>query len=311
MVLVERATITALLLSATVSGASFHQWQDARLRKQFQRHGMHSYRATLDGGQLHYWAGGKPGGRPVMLVHGFGADAMWGWAPQLPLTRDWFLLAPDLLWFGKSHTDATDFSSQHQAETLVQLLDHLAIPEVDLVGISYGGFVALELAHAHGDRVRRVVLVDSPGHTFTLEDYQDLLARNNIDSVSDLVVPTTPSGVQQLVRLAYHRPPPLPLWVARDLYRNMFSSWKEQKVRLLDDLLARAATLDPDDYQLDHELMLLWGQHDVLFPPSLAWRLAHALGPRARVSIIPKANHAPNLERPTAFNRRLRAFLDG
>jgi pimeloyl-ACP methyl ester carboxylesterase len=308
--LFERATITGLLLSATVAGASFHKWQQARLRRLYRRHNLHAYQASLDGGSLHYWAGGKPGGKPVLLIHGFGADAMWGWATQVPLAKKWFLLAPDLLWFGKSHTDIRDYSSVHQAETLVQLLDHLAIDKVDAVGISYGGFVALEMANGWPDRLGKVVLVDSPGHTFTLDDYQDLLDRNDIDSVSDLVVPGDPTGVRRLIQLAFHRPPPIPMWVARDIYQNMFSTWKEQKVRLLDDLLQRAATIDPDDYALQHDLMLLWGEHDVLFPPHLAWRLANQLGPRARVSILPKANHAPNLERPMMFNQRLSAFLD-
>ena len=307
----ERLTLTTFLLSTALAGCSFYQFQLGRLESRFRGAGLHAYQASLPNGEVHYWAGGRPDGKPLLLIHGFGADALWGWVEQTALARDHFLIVPDLLWFGRSRGAAQDYSTLYQAEALRQLLDHLAVEQVDVVGISYGGFVALELANGWAERVDRIVLVDSPGHTYTLDDYHAMLERQRLDSVSQLVVPPEASGVQRLVRLAYYRPPPVPLFVARDIFAHMYTTCTEEKVRLLDHLLARAGTVQPDLYNVPQRALILWGEQDELFPASLAWRLAKALGPEASVRLIPKANHAPNLERASRFNREILAFLDG
>lgn len=308
-VFVERAILNGLMTTATVAGTSFYEMQERRMRQAFEAYGLHPYRARLGDAEVHYWAGGNPQGRPLLLVHGFGADAMWGWVGQLALAKSRFLIVPDLLWFGASHGRTDDFSSTYQGEVLARLLDHLALHPVDVAGISYGGFVALELAVAVPERVRRLVLIDSPGPTYTLDDYQAMLVRQRIGSVSELIVPAEPAGVRRLVALAYHRPPPVPMFVARDIFRHMFRQWAEEKVRLLDDLIGRAGTVGVADYQTDHETLVLWGEHDELFPLDLAHRLSDALGARSHVRVLPRTNHAPNLERPFLFNRELLSFV--
>lgn len=305
----ERLALTTFLLSTALAGCSFYQLQQGRLESRFRGAGLHAYQASVPNGALHYWAGGRPDGKPLLLIHGFGADALWGWIEQTELARDHFLIVPDLLWFGRSRGAAQDFSTVYQAEALRQLLDHLAIAQADIAGISYGGFVALELANAWPDRVDRIVLVDSPGHTYTLDDYHAMLERQRLDSVSQLVVPPEARGVQRLVRLAYYRPPPVPMFVARDIFAHMFSTCAAEKVRLLDHLLARAGEAHADLYRIAHRTMILWGEQDELFPAPLAQRLAAAIGPSAHVRLIPRANHAPNLERPERFNREILSFL--
>lgn len=309
--LTERLTLNALMLSAVAGGWSFHRVFLQRMQAMFRRAGLGEYTARLEHGVVHYHAGGEGQRRPLLLIHGFGGDAMWGWYGQTGLARDHFLVIPDLLWFGGSHGRRDDWSTTYQAATLVELLDHLAIDRADVVGISYGGFVALELAHGWGDRVGRLLLMDSPGHTYTLDDYHEMLERKDLDSVAELVVPDGPAGVPELLSLAYHRPPPVPGFVARDIYTNMFLSHRDEKVRLLDDLLARADEYGADDFHIPQRTRILWGEKDDLFPPHLAWRLAAALGDQADVRIIPRAAHAPPLERPLRVNREIRSFLHG
>jgi pimeloyl-ACP methyl ester carboxylesterase len=48
---------------------------------------------------------------------------------------------------------------------------------VQLVGLSYGGFVALELARRMPEKIARLVIMASPGMAYTPDDQQDLLAR--------------------------------------------------------------------------------------------------------------------------------------
>ncbi|MCB9663300.1 MAG: alpha/beta fold hydrolase [Alphaproteobacteria bacterium] len=305
----ERIALTSLVLSSTLAGWSAFAVQRARLQRRFHAAGLRSYQATLENGQVHYWAGGHDTGRPLLLVHGFGGDALFGWGEQASLARDRFVILPDLLWFGESHSHVEDFTPAFQAETMRQLLDHLAIEKADVVGISYGGFVAGELAARHPARVGKLGMVDSPGHAYTLDDYHAALDRLGIDSIAELVVPDSPDGVRRLLKLAYHRPPPVPAFVARDVFAHMFVRWRREKIRLLDHLLDLAVDLDEGRYQLDHPAIVMWGSGDELFPVSLAYRLAHKLQGPTEVCVLPDANHAPNMERSLMFNARLAAFL--
>lgn len=307
--LTERLTLTANALASAVAGISAYRIQEARLQRRFHQAGLRAYRATLDHGQIKYWAGGRDTGRPLLLIHGFGGDALFGWGEQYKLAQKRFLVAPDLLWFGESHSHKQDFSPAYQAETVLELIDHLALEQPDVVGISYGGFVAGELARMAPERVHRLVMVDSPGHVFTLDDYHHMLDRYGVDSVAEIVVPDDPSGIQRLMDLAYERPPYVPAFAARDVYAQAFTRWQREKVRLLDHLLIMAREVDPADYQLPHRTLVLWGEHDDLFPLSAARKLAAAL-PDGRLEILPATKHAPNMERPRLFDRLLMDFLD-
>jgi pimeloyl-ACP methyl ester carboxylesterase len=110
--------------------------------------------------------------------------------------------------------------------------------------------------------------------------------------------------------LAYHRPPPLPGFVSRDVYRNLFIRYKEEKVHLLANLWADREQYADGEWDVQHDILVVWGEKDPLFPVSVGERLVDAIGSRARFTVIPRASHAPNLEKPRLFNKHLKHFLN-
>ena len=112
------------------------------------------------------WGGAGP---TVLAVHGITATHM-AWlevAQQLP---DVTLLAPDLRGRGRSaHLPGPYGFAAHVAD-LVALLDAVGCERVVVVGHSMGGFVAVDLAARHPDRVSRLVLVDGGLPTGRPED---------------------------------------------------------------------------------------------------------------------------------------------
>ncbi len=112
----------------------------------------------VSGGLLRAGLFGKAG--PVVLVlHGITATQM-AWlevANQLPSVT---LLAPDLRGRGRSAQLPGPYGFRAHVADLVALLDATGCSRVVVVGHSMGGFVALELAARHPDRVSRLVLVD-------------------------------------------------------------------------------------------------------------------------------------------------------
>jgi 3-oxoadipate enol-lactonase len=97
-------------------------------------------------------------GPAVVLVHGFGLD-MRMWDPQAgPLAERFRVVRYDCRGFGASGPFDPGVAYTHAGD-LAALLDHLAIGDAVLVGLSFGGRVVLETALAAPARVRRLVLL--------------------------------------------------------------------------------------------------------------------------------------------------------
>jgi len=96
---------------------------------------------------------------PVLAVHGISSHRrLWSWLrTEMP---ELTLVAPDL----RGRADSLDVagpSDVHQhVSDLVATCDALGLESVHVVGMSMGGFIAVELALRHPDRVKSLVLVD-------------------------------------------------------------------------------------------------------------------------------------------------------
>ncbi|MBW1879265.1 MAG: alpha/beta fold hydrolase, partial [Deltaproteobacteria bacterium] len=299
------ALLLAVLLLA--SACSVHRFQERRLTRRFAGVGLDPHTAELAGSTVHYWKGGQGGPNPVLLLHGFGGNALFTWHAQRTLAESHVLLVPDLLWFGGSSAEVEP-SLQAQVDTFFALLDYEGAQIVDVVGISYGGLVAFQMVNEAPERFRRVVLVDTPGPTYTAADHAEMLERLGIESAAELVVPEGPEGVRRLIALAYHDPPAVPGFALKDVYRHMFADQAAEKRILIDELEGRTA--EESVWSLGHPTLLVWGEQDELFPVGVAERLVVAIGPQAELHVISDGNHAPNIEYPEEFNAVVLEFLD-
>lgn len=99
--------------------------------------------------------------RPLLLVGGIGANLEL-WEPlrrRLPRRT----LAVDLPGTGGSATPLLPLTIGDSARLLLQVLDALELEEVDVLGLSFGGTVAQDMAVRAPRRVRRLVLVSTAG----------------------------------------------------------------------------------------------------------------------------------------------------
>lgn len=101
-------------------------------------------------------------GPDVVLIHGLGASHAF-WYPRIAgeLARDHRVTAYDLRGHGRSATPSSGYGAAAMLTDLEGLLDALAIRHARLVGHSWGGLIALELALRRPGRVTALVVADS------------------------------------------------------------------------------------------------------------------------------------------------------
>jgi pimeloyl-ACP methyl ester carboxylesterase len=113
-------------------------------------------REMVDG--IATYRAGDGSGRPLVLVHGWAADAVLNWHVALPELTDWSVVAPDLP--GHGHTPARGrFSLEDSAAAVAEVCDALEISHATMVGYSMGGPVLQLLARRRPDLISGAVMV--------------------------------------------------------------------------------------------------------------------------------------------------------
>jgi 3-oxoadipate enol-lactonase len=119
---------------------------------------------TYDGRRIFYETDGT--GEPILILNGIMMSTK-SWQPFVEgLSKDNQLIRLDF--FDQGQTDKRvddDYTQWIQSELIGALLDHLNLKSVNLVGISYGGEVALLFAASHPDKVRRLVVFNATAYT--------------------------------------------------------------------------------------------------------------------------------------------------
>lgn len=109
---------------------------------------------------MYYEVHGASGaGTPLVLLHGglFDIDQQFGaLIPALRANRQ--VIAVDFQGHGRTNDIDRPFSAAAFAGDVLAVLDHLGVSEADVFGFSVGGAVALELAIAHAERVRKLIV---------------------------------------------------------------------------------------------------------------------------------------------------------
>jgi pimeloyl-ACP methyl ester carboxylesterase len=251
---------------------------------------------------------------PLLLIHGL-LGYSYSWRHNLAaLAQCAPAYAIDLPGVGFSGRSAQlDCSFGGLATTVLRALDTLQLETIDLVGTSHGGAVAMMLAAAAPERVRRLVLV-APLHPWA--QHRRWLIRLLATSVGRTIF----RGVSPLVA-------PLNGYFLRRMYgdpRKIASGTIEAysvPVRIPgthEHLLRIVRTWCADLQEVERALpritgvptLLVWGNRDLAVPISSAERLRREFR-LAELAIIHGAGHLPYEEDPAEFNRIVCGFLHG
>ena len=136
-----------------------------------------------DGVTISYDDAGAPGGKPVLLVHGFASNRDEGWK-----RTGWYaaferrgqrIIAPDMRGHGQSGKphDPASYAPDRRLADVTELLDHLGVERADVVGYSMGARLALGLAIRAPERVDNLVVGGIGQRLFTPSPQDDAMGR--------------------------------------------------------------------------------------------------------------------------------------
>lgn len=232
-----------------------------------------------------------------MLAHGF-TQTLASWAPLAGrLRRRWQLVRVDLPGHGGSGALRADLPAA------AVLLGEAGGPAA-YAGYSLGGRVCLRLALDRPDLVRALVLIGaSPG----IEDAADRAARRAADEA--LARDLERDGVAAF----------LDRWLAGPLFATLPAEAAGRDERLANTPEGLASALRRLGTGVQEPL---WDRLATVAPPTLlvagaldakfaaiAGEMAAAIGPAARVVLVPGAGHAVHLERPAELAALVGEFL--
>jgi len=235
-------------------------------------------------------------GHPMLLLHG-----MTPLDPAAPvvdlLAAHAKIVAPSHPGFGGSPRPAAFDTMYDLVHLYRDLLDHLPHETVTLLGLSFGGWLAAEIATLGHPRVDALVLVDAVGIKVGDRETSDILDVFN----------TAPSVVRERT---WHDP----------------ARWAPDFDAMSDEaLVAHARNRDAlclyawDPYMYNPQLarwlgriavptLVLWGASDRMVTPAYG-RAYSALIPGARFELIDAPGHHPHIEQPEAFVERVMSCL--
>jgi len=237
-------------------------------------------------------------GEPIVLMHAITGTSE-SWAPQIEaLSKAGYrVIAYDRRGWGRSETDtATGTQPGHAADDLHALADHLSLARFHLVGVAGGGFVALDYAATHPERLSRLVIAASTGSVADKE-IQDVIARIEIPGIRSL------PGHFREVGASYRgtNPEGVKRWL--DIEEQARQAGAPTQPLRSPNTYAKLATITTPT-------LVVAADADLLAPPALMKLWArHVKG--AQWTTVPEAGHSIAWEQPAIFNDVVLRFLKG
>ncbi|MHA7923827.1 MAG: alpha/beta fold hydrolase [Marinobacter sp.] len=246
-------------------------------------------------------------GFPVMMIHGSGpgVTAWANWRLVMPkLARNRRVIAPDMLGFGYSaRPEDQTYNRERWVEHAIGVLDELGLEQVDLVGNSFGGGLALALAIEHPQRVRRLVLMGSVGVSFPITKGLDEVwgyepSLDTMRRLMDVFAYDKSLLTEELAEMRYQAS-------VRPGFQESFAAmFPAPRQRWVDNLASR----EEDIRALPHEALILHGREDEVIPLEASLKLAELID-RAQLHVFGRCGHWTQIEHASRFARLVNDFL--
>ncbi|RZS91609.1 pimeloyl-ACP methyl ester carboxylesterase [Motilibacter rhizosphaerae] len=247
---------------------------------------VHHRTVQIDGHEVFYREAGHPDGPTILLLHGFPTSSSMFRRLITLLARDYHVIAPDHVGFGRSAAPAvTEFAYSFDALARITsgLLDQLGVNRYAIYVQDYGAPVGWRLALEHPDRITAIVTQNGNGYTDGfVEEFWAPVWTYAADPGPDTEPAVRAALGVEAIRWQYLHGVPDPSVVDPDTWDHaaaLVSRPGNDQVQLA---LFRDYATNPPLYPRLHEflrtsgvpVLAVWGRNDEIFGPAGATAFA-------------------------------------
>jgi 3-oxoadipate enol-lactonase len=267
------------------------------------------YATAADGVRLHYEDVGS--GTPIVFVHEFAGDHR-SWEPQLR----YFSRRHRCVAYSARGYRPSDVPQSHEAYTyrhfmgdVLAVLDHLGLAQAHLVGLSMGGYSALQVGLRHPERARSLTLAGTGSGSERA--YTQEYRRHAAQTATKFET----LGSPEVVKTAGLAPGRIPFAVKDPRgFAEFFDAFAGHDAQGSANTQRSFQGARPSIYDFEDEirrlalptLIMVGDEDDACVEPSLFLKKTIAA---SGLAMFPKTGHVLNLEEPALFNQTLDGFL--
>lgn len=246
-------------------------------------------------------------GFPVLLIHGSGpgVSAWANWRLVAPvLSNKRRVIAPDMVGFGYTERpEGISYNMEVWLKQAIDFIDALGIEQIDVVGNSFGGALALAMAIHHPHRVRKIILMGSIGVEFPITHGLDFVwgyepSVESMAKVLDLFVVNKSFLSDQLSEMRYYASVEPGF---QEAFSSMFPAPRQVWVKAM-------AHDDEAIKGIEHQTLIIHGREDEVIPLETSKKL-HQLITNAELHIFGLCGHWTQIEQNKKFNDLVDLFL--
>ncbi len=259
-------------------------------------------------------------GYPLLLMHGGPSLDHTSLLPLEPLADQFTLIFYDHRCNGRSEgAEVSSMTWENLTADADALRQALGFDEWAVLGHSFGGNVALEYALRYGQNLSRLILMNTGGDQWWVrENAPELLAKRGFSASAVEAArrfyrgQITPENYQRTVIKFgtgyFYRMNPVT--TVLDMLKGPHTVYRPEALIQGYGQLLDGWTVMDRLREIHTPTLVLAGRYDFLFPPEHQAILADRL-PHAKLELIERAGHNPQMERPAETMRAIREFLAG
>jgi pimeloyl-ACP methyl ester carboxylesterase len=254
-------------------------------------------------------------GEAIVLLHGIAGSSQTWRSVIRPLSRNYRVVAPDLLGHGNSTKPRTDYSLGALSVLVRDLLDELGITKATIVGHSLGGGIAMQFIYQHPDYGQRLVLIASGGLGPDVGLPLRLASLPGAELVLPLIAPRQVAHAGERF-LAWLRKAGVESPRSEELWRH-YGSLSDGPTRraflrtlrsVVDHRGQAVSALSRLTSRTDFPVLAIWGDRDAIIPVKHAYA-AQEIRPDVRLEVLGDVGHFPQAERPAAVAELIAEFI--
>lgn len=269
--------------------------------------------AESEGARIAYYAPKRIKGVPLLVLSGGpGTDSryMWAGGALATLSRDRSLIRFDQRGTGLSSPATGGETIDLYVRDLEQIRQAVGVARLDLLGHSFGGYLAMAYAARYPQHVRGMVLVDSAPPR--LADLVSLLEKVYPDRIgiwreTRARLGDDNASSQSAVFLSME-------FVTAEAFRHYLAAVADHRDNMVVNNRLRkdmdGLDLWPQVRAIAKPTLVVHGRFDAVVAPSNSWQIHQAIA-GSRFHIIESAGHLPHVEKPLEFVAAVKPFLDG